>query len=38
MELKNKERTEKLLELMNKRNYFTKLKLEHKKTVHLQYR
>ena len=30
MELKYKERTEELLELMNKGNYFTKLKLEHK--------
>lgn len=28
--MKNKERAEELLELMNKRNYFKKLKLEHK--------
>lgn len=28
--MQNKERAEELLELMNKRNYFTKLKLEHK--------
>lgn len=28
--MQNKERAEELLELINKRNYFTKLKLEHK--------